>query len=100
MPPKLPYKAHKCFPCGFSLSTPPYKALQPALEKIEKLETKMKPAQKEKLEAFVGSKLIFDMSCHYFNYMQETEGMEALAKAMSVLRPGRWGVRDGRDRSR
>ena len=71
---------------GAGGSKPSQVAAEPAGVHAEKSVTSkdFKKLQKEKLEAFVGSKLIFDMSCHYFNYMQETEGMEALAKAMSA----------------
>ena len=70
---------------GAGGSKPSQVAAEPAGVHAEKSVTSkdFKKLQKEKLEAFVGSKLIFDMSCHYFNYMQETEG-KALAKAMSA----------------
>ena len=40
--------------------------------------------RKERLQKLVADKSILDAHCHYFNYMQETEGVDALGKAMDA----------------
>jgi len=54
--------------------------------KISKAEmqqaTEMSALRKSALQTVVTKKLIFDAHCHYTTYMQETEGFEALSKAM------------------
>ena len=44
----------------------------------------IKELQKAALEKVVSDKLLLDAHCHYFNYMQETEGVEGLSKAMDA----------------
>ena len=39
-------------------------------------------ARKAAFAAVVSGKKIFDAHCHYFSYLQETEGMETLSRAM------------------
>ena len=39
-------------------------------------------AKLEALQKTADEKLIFDAHCHYTGYMQETEGVAALSKAM------------------
>jgi hypothetical protein len=40
------------------------------------------PARKQALESLVVEKRIFDVHCHFYDYMQETEGVYALTSAM------------------
>ena len=40
--------------------------------------------RKDRLQKLVADKSILDAHCHYFNYMQETEGIDALGKAMDA----------------
>jgi len=44
--------------------------------------------RKEALQATATGKLILDAHCHYFDYMQKTEGMAALTEAMTANKVG------------
>ena len=38
----------------------------------------------DRLQACADKKLIFDCHCHYFNYRQQTQGIQALVRAMQA----------------
>ena len=50
---------------------------------LKDLKKNLPDLQKAALQKVVDDKLIFDAHCHYTNYMQGTEGIEALTKAMA-----------------
>lgn len=45
--------------------------------------------RKEVLQTVADKKLLFDAHLHYFNYRQQSEGLEALSTAMAVVRTAR-----------